>query len=412
MNVLIVGSGAREHALAWRIRQSLHLHKLFISPGNKATAAIAENLGIQVSDKNGLLTFAKENNVGLTVVGPEIPLADGIVDLFQANDLAIFGPTMEAAKLEWSKSFAIEVMREACVPHPFSWFFQSPGAVLRFFQRWGRPIVVKADGLAAGKGVSICYTEDDVLYASRFCMTTSPGKPIVVQELLEGGREVSVFCFTDGWNISTLVAACDYKRAGEGNTGAMTGGMGSYAWPEFWTEELSVWVADYIIKPVLRHMAARGTPFQGVLYAGLMVYKHNLVPAHVLEFNCRLGDPEAQVILPLLETDPLKVMQACINSELDLTKVQWNKEASTVGVVIASERYPQDSVDGAAVLGLDKLNPDILVFEGGQTGRLMTLVAKGANPQEAKQRVYENIGRLRLVSAFYRGDIAIEAAVR
>lgn len=404
--VMIVGSGAREHALAWRICQSHPFLKLFVAPGNEGTSLIAENIRLDISNKAEVLRTARELGVELIVVGPEIPLAEGIVDLAQKEGPPAFGPTREAAKLEWSKGFAVELMREHHIPHPQTWLFDTAGAVQTFLRYYGKPVAVKGDGLYGGKAVSICHTEFNAVMSARWCQREFPDRPIVVQELVEG-REVSVFCFTDGYNISPLAAACDYKRVLEHNLGDMTGGMGSYAWPEFWDSELEQRVLDYIMRPAIRAMEYRGTPYQGVLYAGLMITEEG---PKVLEFNCRLGDPEAQVILPLLETDPLKVMMACINRELDLTRVEWNHELSCVGVVLVSKGYPGSPVGKPAILGEEKLHPSILQFHGGSSGRMLTLAARTCRVQDSADMVYENIrGRLELHDVFFRGDIAAEA---
>lgn len=410
MNVLILGSGAREHALAWRILQSPKLSKLFVAPGNEGTKAIATNLSdVDPEDVEQVVQAALNYKIDLVVVGPEGPLAKGVVNKLQEAGIPVFGPTKEAAELETRKSLALEVMSETHIPHPESQVFLTPEAVVTFAAEYGKPIVVKADGLAGGKGVFVCHTADQILEAARRCMVISPRQPIVVQELLEG-REVSVFCFTDGSHISPLVAACNYKRVGEGNTGAMTGGMGSYAWPEFWTDELQQEILNRVMRPVLRAMERRGTPFQGVLYAGLMITNEG---PKVLEFNCRFGDPEAQVILPLLITDLLGVMLACAGGELDLIRVEWNHDESTVGVVIASEGYPGPLIGGSTVCGLKMLHPNILVFQvqGGDSGsgRMMTLVFKAWSVEDAADTVYENIRqRLELHNAFCRWDIAAE----
>lgn len=394
MRVAILGSGMREHALAWILAG---MHRLWILPGNTGTAQLGKNEDIDPEDVDAVVAFAKSMAIDLVVVGPEGPLAKGVVDRLKQAGILAFGPTQAAALLEVSKSFALDVMREAHIPYPDSWVFLNPKDVLTFVKRYEKPVVVKADGLARGKGVWVCQTYEEAARAAALCADLYPG-PIVVQELLYG-KEVSVFGFTDGYDLSELVAACDYKRRDDGDNGPNTGGMGSYAWPPFWTEELASWVAEYVMKPAIRAMALRGTPFSGVLYAGLMLTEDG---PKVLEFNCRFGDPEAQVILPLFRGNLVRVMVGCIRGTLSSEMVAWDKTLSVVGVVVASLGYPEeDEVSHEIeIFGLEGDDGDTLIFHGptrvaddgvrilSKGRRMLTVVGQGASLPEAHQKAY------------------------
>jgi len=409
MRVLILGGGAREHALAWRLSESSKCESLFVWPGNAGTEQVAQNAHL---NPGGMVESIVDLNPDYVVVGPETFLEQGIVEKLAERGIPAFGPTEPAALLETSKRLALEVMAKASVPHPKSWMFSSTLAVVRFAQSYGKPVAVKADGLAQGKGVQICPIPGEAGDFTEYLLKKYPGKPIVVQEVLEG-REVSVFCFTDGWNISPLVAACDYKRLLNLNQGPMTGGMGSYAWPEFWDEELDSWVRDQVMRPVLREMQRRGTPFQGMLYAGLMLTREG---PKVLEFNARFGDPETQVILQLLEGDLLEIMRACTEGHLNKVPVSWNRNQHAVGVVMVSGRYPGKYKSGYPIKGLDG---DPLVFhastrsEDGRvmtdsaSGRVLTLVGLGSSLEEARKRAYEKVKTIEFEGAQWREDIAL-----
>lgn len=424
MRVLVVGSGAREHALAWRLRQSPLLTGLWVASGNAGTAAIATNLSVDSEDLDGLAAAARSLRIDLVVVGPEAPLAHGLVDRLTALGIPAFGPSKAAAQLEASKSFALELMQEASVPHPRSWVFRQQQEAVAFLAKQPGPWVVKADGLAAGKGVSLCQTSAEAAEAVRACMTErifgEAGETVVIQELLRG-TEVSVFAFSDGEHLSAPVAACDYKRLKDGDAGPNTGGMGSFAWPRFWTDALAEEITRCILRPVIQGMADRGAPFRGVLYAGLMLTNHG---PKVLEFNCRWGDPEAQVVLPLLASDPLEAMLACLEGRLAQTPVSWHKGAC-VGVVMASGGYPARYDTGFEITGLDTVDENSLVFhagtrllqEGGQRGvvtsggRVLTVVGRGNSLAEARQRAYHRVREVSFHNAFYRTDIALAGDV-
>ena len=420
MKVLIVGSGGREHALAWRLHQSPRLTGLWLASGNAGTVSIATNLAVDPEDLDGVVAAVRSLRIDLVVVGPEAPLAHGIVDRLTDLGIAAFGPTRAAAQLEVSKSFALKIMQEALVPCPQSWMFREQREALAFLTEHPGPLVVKADGLASGKGVCLCRTPEEAAAAVRACMTDRifgpAGETVVIQELLQG-TEVSVFAFSDGEHLSSPVAACDYKRLEDGEEGPNTGGMGSFALPDFWTDALAEEITRSIMRPVISVMARRGTPYRGVLYAGLMLTSGG---PKALEFNCRLGDPESQVVLPLLASDPLEVMPACLEGRLAQVPVRWQKGAC-VGVVMASGGYPAKYGTGFEITGLDAEDDDSVVFhagtrlarEGAQTrvvtsgGRVLTVVGQGSSLAEARQRAYHRVRGIRFHNAYYRSDIAL-----
>jgi len=418
MKILVIGSGAREHAIAWRLRQSTLLDDLFVALGNAGTAKIAENLDIDITNNVAVAGAVKLHKIDLVVVGPDGPLANGIVDYLEAGNVSVFGPKKEAAEIEWRKSFAIEVMRSASVPFPKSEVLYSETDIEKFVTGCSYRVVVKADGLASGKGVWLPKEKREIIDAALKCRASRPEEPVVLQEFLEG-REISVFCFTDGESISSLVAACDYKRAYDGNKGPNTGSMGSYTWPIFWTDELAKFVSEKIMLPVVKELKRRVRPFVGVLYAGLIITKDG---PKVLEFNARFGDSEAQVILPLLVTDPIEVMAACIGRELNKIKVVWRKDMNCVGVVMASKGYPEDPKVGFEIKGLKEADniPNMLIFHGGTKevrrkgktwietsgGRVLTVVGVADSLFEARNRVYPTLKLIRFKGEFHRSDIA------
>ncbi|MDP4007548.1 MAG: phosphoribosylamine--glycine ligase [bacterium] len=412
MKILTIGKGAREHALAWRISQSLQCQELFVWPGNGGTSQLGWDVSLNaerlVEDIVGL-------GVDYVVIGPETFLAQGLVDDLQSRGIPVFGPTKAAAQLETSKWFALEVMREAHVPRPTSFVFSNPQAAVTFAAGHGKPVVVKADGLTGGKGVWLCHTPGEVEQYANLCWELHPNKPIVVQELLKG-KEVSVFCFTDGYHISSLVAACDYKRLLEGDQGPNTGGMGSYTWPHFWKKPLEEYVLEWILKPVLRSMSQKGMPFSGMLYAGLMLTKDG---PKVLEFNARFGDPEAQVILPLLEGDLLEIMLACTKGRLDTVPVSWNRKRQAVGVVMVSYGYPNEYESGHPITRRNSHDSkNALVFHSStrregetlvtddESGRVLTVVGMGDKLFLAREAAYSEVGKWDFPTAAWREDIA------
>ena len=416
MKVLIVGSGGREHALAWRIGRSPELTSLWVAGGNAGTAQIAKNLPIKPEDVDGVLDAAKSKGVDLVVVGPEVPLSLGIVDKLDAAGIPAFGPTKAAAQIESSKSFALEVMRDVQVPCPDFHVFTDQADALSFLDKHTGPLVVKADGLAAGKGVTLCQTAQDSAAAVRECMTGGlfgdAGKTVVLEEML-AGPEVSVFAFCDGENISEPATACDYKRLKDGDRGPNTGGMGSFAPAGLWDASLAEQVNRTILRPVVQAMAERGAPYKGVLYAGVMLTADG---PKVLEFNCRFGDPETQVVMPLLETDPLQVMMACHQGGLSQTPIKWSGQHHA-GVVMVSGGYPGSYRTGFEISGLDDEEEDTLVFHGGTAsggtgrvvtdgGRVLTVVGRGDSLAQARTRAYDRLRQISFQDAYHRKDIA------
>ena len=417
MKVLIVGNGAREHALAWRISRSPALTRLWVAPGNYGTACVATNLNVG-SSVESLAAAARKVSADLVVVGPEAPLADGLADALTAMGIPVFGPTRTAARLESSKSFAREVMRQCGAPSPQYSVFWDESEALSYLRRNPGPRVVKADGLAAGKGVTVCDDETQAAEAVRACMSGrafgEAGAMVLLEERLEG-REVSVFAFCDGEHISPLVAACDYKRLNDGDGGPNTGGMGSYSPPGFWTPGLCAEVERSVMRPVVSAMAERGAPYRGVLYAGLMLTADG---PKVLEFNCRLGDPETQTLLPRLASDPLELMLACSEGNLDRVNVLWD-DRRYVGVVMASGGYPEHYETGFEIDGLENGNTaDAPVFTAGvgtealgrpvtAGGRVLTVVGGGGSIAEARERAYTRLSGISFHGAHWRSDIGL-----
>lgn len=422
MRVLIVGSGGREHALAWRLAGSSQVTEIFAAPGNSGTAMVGTNLPVSETDIDGLVDTAVERSIDLVVVGPEVPLSLGLSDRLAATGVPCFGPSRAAARLESSKSFSRDVLDAAGVPGPDYRVFRSASAALTYAESRNRPLVVKADGLAAGKGVAMCQNLEEAKTAISMCMQDrvfgDAGDAVVIEEWLHG-PEVSVFGFTDGENLSPLVAAADYKRVGEGDTGLNTGGMGSYGPPDFWDETLAERIRSEIMLPVIREMASRGSPYRGALYCGLMLTEDG---PRVLEFNCRFGDPETQAIMPRLVSDPVEAMMACATGNLtDVSSVEWSDDP-VVAVVMVSGGYPGSYETGLEIHGLDGEvagDEGSLVFHAGvgsaedgsgrlltSGGRVLACVGMGDDVGEARDRAYQRAAEINFDGAYYRRDIA------
>ncbi len=413
--VMVVGSGAREHTLVWKLRQSNGVAEVFVAPGNAGTAAIATNLDVPASDVNALCRAAQENKADLVVVGPEAPLASGIVDSLQRLGIPAFGPTREAALIESSKVFAKRLMHKYGIPCAREAVFTSLSDARDYVKRQPVPIVIKADGLAAGKGAIVARTTDEALQALSHILEKrvfgDAGNQVLVEECLVG-RETSLLAFTDGKAIVAIVPARDYKRAFDGDQGPNTGGMGAYAPPGFFSPELSRSVVKTVLEPTVRAMAEEGRPYRGVLYAGLMLTAEG---PKVLEFNARFGDPETQVQLPLLKTDLVDIARAVIDGTLERVKVEWSSDAC-VGVVMASGGYPGSYEQGLPISGLNRVESDVLVFHAGTSadrggtctagGRVLTVVATGRSVAEAREKVYRNVSRISFENCHYRKDIA------
>jgi phosphoribosylamine--glycine ligase len=417
MKVLVVGSGAREHTITWKLAQSPRIDKLYAATGNAGMKDVAELVDIKAEDSEAMLKFAKENRIDLTFIGPEQPLAVGIVDLFQKNRLAVFGPTQKAAEIESSKVFSGALLEKHGIPSAKNVSFTDYTKASSYLNKQNAPIVLKADGLASGKGVIIAETVKEAQQALAEMMQNKAfgksGESVVIQEYLHG-REMSFFVFTDGKTVLPTVPACDYKRIFDGNKGPNTGGMGSYTPPEFYTPVLGDIIMQTIMKPTIMALADEGRPFKGTLYGGLFITPGKT--PKVIEFNSRLGDPETQVVLPRLKTDLLEIALAVIENRLDKIKIDFDDNAA-VGVVMASGGYPGSYKTGFPIKGLGDVDKDIMVFHAGSKvgkageiltggGRVLTVVAKGKNLAEARAKVYDNISRISFEGAYYRKDIA------
>ena len=417
MNVLLVGNGAREHAIAWKLSQSPMVGLLFVAPGNAGTYSVARNVPIGAEDIPALLDFACDNAIDLTVVGPEAPLAEGIVDAFTDAGLLAFGPTKDAARIESSKAFAKSLMADCAIPTAMSDTFTDFEGARAYLNTCPIPIVVKADGLAAGKGVTVAQTREQAYSAIREAMLERQfgvaGDCVVIEECLEG-QEVSVFAFVDGAYVSPMVAACDYKRVGNGDTGPNTGGMGSFSppLPQHWNADIESQVRSAIMEPVVQGLVNMGCPYRGMLYLGMMLTADG---PKVIEFNCRFGDPETQVILPRLESDLAEVLLATARGDLQGMQIEWDSRAC-VGVVTASGGYPAAYTTGHPITGINEVDHEAIVFHAGTRlegssvatdgGRVLTVASLGDTIEQARAISYDNIKRITFKDGFYRKDIA------
>jgi len=421
LKILVVGNGAREHTLVWKLAQSRKVTEIYVAPGNAGTTQIARNLNISPTDIPGLAKIAREKKIDLVVVGPEAALAEGIVDHFQTIGIPIFGPTKQATQIEASKAFAKELMQKYGIPCARSVTFSDYSKAKEYVRQQKPPIVIKADGLAAGKGVIIAVSIPEALEALASFMEAKTlgvaGDRVVIEEYLSG-KEMSTFVFTDGKTVIPMVPACDYKRVFDGDQGPNTGGMGSYSPPSFYNAGLAKTVQQTIMEPTVRAMTQEKVPYQGVLYGGLMITDEGL---KVLEFNARFGDPETQVTLPRLKTDLIDIILAVVEGRLDQIKVEWSDDAC-VGVVMASGGYPGNYKTGLPISGLDSLDKDILVFHAGTKagvngqvltngGRVLTVVALGKTIAQAREKVYANIRQIHFEGGHYRRDIALIGVV-
>jgi phosphoribosylamine--glycine ligase len=423
MNVLVIGSGGREHALAWKLAQSPHAEKVFVAPGNAGTALDAENVPLDASDPYPLINFARENDVRLTVVGPEAPLAAGIVDRFTDAGLRIFGPSKAAAELEASKVFCKDLLRQADVPSAdYRKFDNAEDALSYLKEREDTPVVVKADGLAAGKGVIVCSSRPEAVAVvekiARQKAFGAAGDRLIIEERLDG-QEASVLALTDGQTILTLQPAQDHKPAYDGDTGPNTGGMGAYCPAPLVDDEMLHWVEEHVLVPTVHAMKRARRPFQGVLYAGLMITNQG---PKVLEYNVRFGDPECQPLLMRLKTDLLELLDAASVGRLDQTDVlEWDPRPA-VCVVMASEGYPGSYTKGHPIRGLENAAelPDVKVFHAGTRleddgrvvtagGRVLNVTALGDSIALAKRNAYEGVKCIRWDGAWCRKDIADKA---
>lgn len=421
-SILIIGSGGREHALGWKIKQSPQVAKIYFAPGNAGTEEVGENINIEAVNISQLLTFAKKNKIDLTVVGPEVPLAFGIVDQFQKNGLKIFGPTKKASLLEASKAFAGSFLEKYKIPHPISLTFLQLQKALDFVRQssWSN-FVVKANGLAAGKGVIVCHSKKQAIKAIKDLMIKkefgSAGKKIIIQEFLVG-QELSILAFSDGKTIIPLLPTQDHKPVFDADRGPNTGGMGAYSPVPFVKKKLMEKIIKTILQPTIAGMKKEGTPYVGVLYAGLMLTKNG---PKVLEFNCRFGDPETQPILMLLQTDLVKIILNCLQGNLRKQKIKFKKGFS-VCVVLTSHGYPGHYTKGEIISGLD-ITPEesVQIFHSGTKkinakivasgGRVLAVTALGKTIPIAIKKAYNLIGKegVHFNKMHYRKDIGQKA---
>ncbi len=422
MRVLVIGSGGREHALIWKAKRSPLVKKIYCAPGNFGISRDAVCVDIPANDRHGLLHFAVREKIDLTIVGPEQPLVAGIVDEFEANGLAIFGPNQRAAELEGSKVFTKELLARHRIPSADYKVFSDYETARKFLAAAKMPLVIKADGLAAGKGVVICTEPAQAMEALLQIMQNrvfgQAGSRVVVEEFLEG-EEVSLLAISDGEYLVYMAPAQDHKRIFDGDQGANTGGMGAYAPAPFLDEAILGRIRSEIMEPTIRAMAREDRPYRGVLYAGLILTKTG---PKVLEYNCRFGDPETQVILPLAASDLIEAIMASRSGELG--RFQWRNHAgATAGVVIASGGYPEKYSTGHRILGLDgPLEKDTVVFHSGTRavdgravtagGRVLTVTAWAVDLETAIGRAYRSVGKIAFNGAYYRKDIGAKGLRR
>ncbi|GLI18484.1 phosphoribosylamine--glycine ligase [Tepidanaerobacter syntrophicus] len=417
MKVLVVGGGGREHAIVWKLAKSPQIDELYAAPGNPGIERLATCVNIAVEDIPGLAEFVKKNNIDLTVVGPEAPLVAGIVDEFKNRGLAVFGPNKAAAQIEGSKIFSKKLMKKYNIPTADYKVFEDPKDAISYIDTAPMPIVVKADGLAAGKGVIIAPDRSTAKEAVKTMMIDKAfgksGSRIVLEEYLEG-PEVTVLAFCDGKRAVPMVSSRDHKRVFDNNKGPNTGGMGAVSPAPAYTPEIAEIVERDIIQGTIDAMASEGAPFQGVLYTGLMITKNG---PKVLEYNCRFGDPEAQVVIPRLKTDLVEVMQAVIDGDLTNAKIEWKSEVA-VCVVIASGGYPGHYETGKVISGLDDAEKNgSIVFHAGTAekdgkiitagGRVLGVTALGKDVDEARKLAYESVSKIRFEGMHYRKDIGL-----
>lgn len=418
MKILIIGGGGREHAIAWKAAQSSRVEKIYCAPGNAGISQLAECVPIGVMEFDRLLEFAKEKEIDLTIVGMEDPLVGGIVDRFEEAGLRIFGPRKNAAILEGSKAFSKNLMKKYGIPTAAYETFTEPEAALSYLETAKFPIVLKADGLAQGKGVLICKTKEEAKEGVQTLMLdkkfAEAGNEIVAEEFLTG-REVSVLSFVDGNTIRIMTSAQDHKRAMDGDQGLNTGGMGTFSPSPFYTEEVDAFCKKYIYQPTVDAMKAEGRPFKGIIFFGLMLTPEG---PKVLEYNARFGDPETQVVLPRLENDIVDLFEACIDGTLDQTELKFDNSRATVCVMLASAGYPLEYKKGLPITGLERFEglDGYYVFHSGTKldgegrivtngGRVLGVTANGATLKEARENAYRAVEWVNFENKYMRRDI-------
>lgn len=418
LKVLVVGGGGREHTLVWKIAQSARVAKIYCAPGNAGIALIAECVPLAADDLTGIVTFCQERQIDLVVVGPELPLTRGLVDRLEEAGIKAFGPQQKAAALEGSKGFAKDLMARYGIPTARYGIFTEYEAARRFARELPGPWVVKADGLAAGKGVMICSTIEETDAEIKKVLVEkvfgAAGDKVLIEEFLDG-EELSLMAFCDGKTVVPLVSVQDHKRVFSGDQGPNTGGMGAYSPAPVATPALCQEIVDTVLEPTVRAMVLEGCPFKGVLYAGLMITKDG---PRVLEFNARFGDPETQVVLPRLKTDLVEIMLAVCEERLDSVKIEWSDEACAT-VVMASAGYPGHYEQGFPISGLENVSPEVLVFHSGTAfrdqqiitagGRVLAVTALGSSLRQAVDLTYSGVKRIHFEGAHFRDDIAHRA---
>lgn len=420
MNVLLIGNGGREHSIAWKLSQSKQLKKLFIAPGNPGTAKCGENVDIKAEDYDKLLSFAKDNKIGLAVIGPEDPLAAGIVDRFEAAGIKAFGPSGAAAQLEADKVFAKQIMKANAIPTAESRTFDNFHDAKAYIASRDEAVVIKASGLAKGKGVFVCDEPSEGINAAEKIMCDkifgAAGAKILVEDKLLG-EEASILAFVDGRNIYVLETSQDHKAIGDGDTGPNTGGMGAYSPAPVVSDKVMDQITREILVPIVDGMNKNGTPYKGILYAGIMITQGG---PRVLEFNVRFGDPETQPILARLKSDLLEAMLATCDGTLDKITLEWD-DRPAVCVVMASGGYPDDYEKGKVITGIEEAEKiqDVIVFHAGTTtkdgtivssgGRVLGVTALGGTIAEAQARAYKGVEKIKFEKAYYRKDIANKA---
>lgn len=416
MNIFVIGSGGREHAIVWKLTQGSRKNKLYCAPGNAGISLLAECIDVKADDLHGLLEIVRQKKIDFTIIGPEVPLALGIVNLFEQHHYPVFGPTREATEIESSKVFAKNLMEKYHIPTAEYCVFEDESAALSYLREKSFPIVLKVDGLAAGKGVLIPQNLSQAEEAIKQIMTEKvfgdAGKRIIIEEFLTG-EEISMLAFTDGKHCIPMVSSQDHKKIGDGDQGLNTGGMGSYSPVPFIRNQDQKWILENIFKPTIQALRQEGREFKGVLYAGLVLTRDGI---KVLEFNARFGDPETQVILPALKTDLVEIMQAALSGDLDKQIIEWRKQAS-VCVVMASGGYPNEYEAGEIIDGLEELKnkEDLIVFHAGTKkignkivtagGRVLGVTAWAESLTEAISKAYQGVEKIYFKNQYYRSDI-------
>lgn len=422
MKILVIGSGAREHAICWKLKQSNQVQKIYCAPGNAGISQIAECVNIKVDELEKIVNYSADNNIDLAVVGPEVPLVLGLVDMLNEKGIKAFGPKKDGAKFEGSKSYSKDFMEKYSIPSAKYKVYRDSKKAIEELSSFNTPVVVKADGLAAGKGVLICETNKEAEIAIKDIMEKkqfgSAGNTIVIEEFLKG-TETSLLCFADGKDLIPMESARDYKKAYDNDMGLNTGGMGCFSPNPIYTDELKNYIKENILDRTLNGFLKEGIDFKGVLFIGLMIEDNK---AKVLEYNTRFGDPETEVVLPRLKSDLVSIMLKCIEGNLKENDIEWHKE-NCVTVVLASGGYPEDYEKGKEIIGLNDVSDDIIIFHGGTKlsdssnslnssivtdgGRVLAVTAMGKSLVEAKNKVYNNIPKIKFDKMQYRKDIAL-----